>query len=556
MYRWVVIATLLLGCGKKTVAGGAAGNGGSAAGSGNGGASGTVGSGGSGNSCPPYQAACAGGSCIPVSNDPHNCGSCGHMCKTTEVCSAGTCTATCLTGLQGCSGACVDIKTDNANCGVCGHVCGSGTGCVEGGCQNVTVVGTASNCTGGGPPLSDMGPGGKTVCDGLLAQTTFRWALCSCGNIGLSDHLTTDGFDSTTGAYTAGGIGAGVGLNGNFQGSSQLNVGGSLWSSSTQTTSVSDSVTVAQELHLGGALDSSSSLLCRGDAFIDGNVSSNVTIDGTLHVPTAASVSATVSVPPVRGNVTVPAPCDCQPNQLVPIASIVSSHMTNNDDASIGVLPSLLSNPGNSVRLDLPCGRFYFDSIGGSQPITIVAHGHTAIYIGGDVTPSNPLRITLDPTASLDVFVRGRFESSDAFAIGSPNYPALTRFYVGGAFSISDGAALGGFFYAAPGSVSASASLEAYGGIFAGSFSTSADVSIHYDRQILRAGEGCPGSGGSAGAGGSGAGGASGGGGSCSTCVDCGNQACKGGACGACTSSADCCAPLVCSGGQCVPILG
>lgn len=38
----------------------------------------------------------------------------------------------------------------------------------------------------------------------------------------------------------------------------------------------------------------------------------------------------------------------------------------------------------------------------------------------------------------------------------------------------------------------------------------------------------------------------------CNTCLDCGGQACKNGNCGDCTSSADCCAPLVCSGGSCV----
>lgn len=38
----------------------------------------------------------------------------------------------------------------------------------------------------------------------------------------------------------------------------------------------------------------------------------------------------------------------------------------------------------------------------------------------------------------------------------------------------------------------------------------------------------------------------------CNTCLDCGGQACKGGNCGDCTSSSDCCAPLVCMGGSCV----
>jgi hypothetical protein len=39
----------------------------------------------------------------------------------------------------------------------------------------------------------------------------------------------------------------------------------------------------------------------------------------------------------------------------------------------------------------------------------------------------------------------------------------------------------------------------------------------------------------------------------CNTCLDCGGQACNGAAgCGGCASSADCCAPLICSNGQCI----
>ena len=38
----------------------------------------------------------------------------------------------------------------------------------------------------------------------------------------------------------------------------------------------------------------------------------------------------------------------------------------------------------------------------------------------------------------------------------------------------------------------------------------------------------------------------------CQTCLDCKGQACVDGVCGACTNSADCCAPLICKSGKCV----
>ncbi len=40
----------------------------------------------------------------------------------------------------------------------------------------------------------------------------------------------------------------------------------------------------------------------------------------------------------------------------------------------------------------------------------------------------------------------------------------------------------------------------------------------------------------------------------CNTCLDCDNQACLSGACGACTNSSQCCAPLECVNGVCVTV--
>jgi hypothetical protein len=58
--------------------------------------------------------------------------------------------------------------------------------------------------------------------------------------------------------------------------------------------------------------------------------------------------------------------------------------------------------------------------------------------------------------------------------------------------------------------------------------------------------------GGSSGAASSGGGGGQGG---CQTCLDCSGQACVAGACGACTTSAECCAPYKCQSGSCVYII-
>ncbi len=130
------------------------GAGGTSSGAASGG--GTSGGGGAdGGGCPPYQSLC-GGSCIPTSIDPNNCGGCGVQCTGTTACSAGTCASHCQTGLTACSHSCVDTSSDNANCGGCGHACPSGQGCVAGGCVNAVNArsGAVRSVTGGGPAIN------------------------------------------------------------------------------------------------------------------------------------------------------------------------------------------------------------------------------------------------------------------------------------------------------------------------------------------------------------------------------------------------------------------
>ncbi len=49
---------------------------------------------------------------------------------------------------------------------------------------------------GGGPPILTTDQGGTTtVCTGDIAQTTFRYAMCSCESPTGTDELFTDSFD-------------------------------------------------------------------------------------------------------------------------------------------------------------------------------------------------------------------------------------------------------------------------------------------------------------------------------------------------------------------------
>jgi hypothetical protein len=500
--------------------------------------------------CPIYESFC-GGVCIPTSSDPNNCGGCGTTCTGGAACSGGVCSSTCMPGLTACNGACVDLGSDDDDCGACGNKCPAGQGCVtdasgKGTCQT-SVVGNppAGGCTGGGPPIVVTGgDAGAPACAGAIAQTLFTWALCSCTDVTVSQTLLTDAYDSSKGPYQAPPyqLGGSVGLNGMLTVSAGANVYGALWASSTSGTTVSSPTHVYQDLHSGGSIGTSTSSSVSDDAYVDGNIGGTVAIGKTLYQPSADTRAAGVTYGALISQpVAVPQPC-CGPGDQVPVAAIVAGAAGKNDDATAGFADTVLAQGSTVQRLDLPCGNYYFTEIKPQHALTIVAHGHTAIYVQGDVGSSNPIEITLDPGMTLDVFIAGTIDASQVLTLGNPNYPALMRVYVGttGALTFSQTANIAADFYAMYAHpVSWSQAAIVYGSVYVGDFIASQVTAIHYDRAALTTGQDCP-TPPDAGIPG------------CGSCKDCGNQACVNGTCGSCTSSAQCCGPLVCENGTCV----
>jgi len=76
--------------------------------------------------CSPGETMCDG-ECVDTSTDPGHCGACGNSCGIDEVCSDGTCAASCTDPFVDCDGACVDLTSDPAHCGACGNACPDGT---------------------------------------------------------------------------------------------------------------------------------------------------------------------------------------------------------------------------------------------------------------------------------------------------------------------------------------------------------------------------------------------------------------------------------------------
>lgn len=490
--------------------------------------------------CPPYQADCGSG-CMPITLDPKNCGACGVTCAPSQVCSAGTCSNTCLPGLDACNGFCVDLESDSNNCGNCGTKCPNQEGCVQGTCKPALVLGPGpNNCPNGGPPII-IDDGVTPLCSGNVAATTFTWALCSCTDVTLSSSFTTDGFDST--AVSQGKLGAGVGLDGTFAASSAVDVGGALWASSNGGLTSTSQTRVRSQLHVGGAL-TAATFDVDNDGWVKGNVTgSKLAFAKTLTVEPSSVISGSVTYAQlVKQAVNVPAPCDC--SKPLPIGAWVTTRKTVNDNATVKLDPAVLTtaSPSQPARIDLPCGSYYLDAIDAKGPLVIFAHGHTALYVGGDVKSGSFIAFGLDPTGSFDVFINGTLATTALFKIGSPNYPALSRTYVGTSdkLTITSNGILATNFYAGKADVLFTSNNDTFGAIFAGNFTDTSDTAIHFDRGVVKVGDDCPKPK------------PDGGVPVCGSCKDCNNQACINGTCGQCSSSAQCCPPLVCSGGSCI----
>jgi hypothetical protein len=411
--------------------------------------------------------------------------------------------------------------------------------------------------------------------------------MCACGNVSTVNSgqawgpahpgldfpaLYIDSYDSAKGPWVPDQpeLGGSLGVNGTFSAASGAFtfLTGSWWNASSIDTA--GLVDVKQELHAGstvrstdtfnvGQPNSASPLIpvIPGTAAWDGYVIGNVTASTAkpmtfwrnLFVPSGGSTRAGVVVKGTTGSMTpdftVPPPCDACSAAAIPVAAFVDGHAgTGNDNATIGLDTGVMRNVSGDARLDLPCGSYYLDSIAAAGNVTIFAHGHTALFVGGDARAAI-LSLTVDPTGSFDVFIKGSIVTSGDLVIGNPNYAALTRVYMAGSsLTLSGEAHFAGLFYAANSDINLTSHITAYGSLYCKNFIGSGDnTDIHYDRAALRRGDECGGGGGRPTPG-------------CQTCRDCGNQACINGACAPCTTSSQCCAPLACINGACVLVPG
>ncbi|MBO6938932.1 MAG: hypothetical protein JJ863_28450 [Deltaproteobacteria bacterium] len=399
-------------------------------------------------------------------------------------------------------------------------------------------------CDGEGP-LIIVGDDTSTEmdCAGRIAERSFRYALCTCEGLVTSHELSTDSFDSDMGPYVPpGGVGGSVGTNGGGNSTADWDVGGSLWSSGSTGWTVSSELAIGSELHLTGRL-AGSEVSVGADAWVGGGIGlDTLTVEGTLTVPDpdAVVVDSLSTGGDATGVVEVADPCACGEDAIVDVASFVAGYAVDNDNAAIALSADALANVSTETTLELPCGRFYLDSVSATAPLTIRVTGRVALFVGGSITANDTFEVIPEGDAEVDVFVGGNVTGAGAFSVGTADAPARARLYVGGngTVNLSASTTFAGNLYAPRAELVTAGDVEIFGAAFVRRLSAAGSVDIHYDTAILEAGDDCdiPDT--------------------CSMCGDCPSvQACIDGVCGECRTSADCCSPLICRDGACVPEL-
>lgn len=408
-------------------------------------------------------------------------------------------------------------------------------------------------CQGQGPAIRV--PGGAAEgdrCLGSIVGGLFRYAICTCEDVeSTTSSFTTDSFDSDTGGERSS-SGGPVGVNQVFNHTGALAIGGSLTvAGSAELELTGNDVRIGGDLRTAGPLGFTGSTVVARDAWIGGDIdgAGSLAIARDLHVPEGAATARGVNVAGqiVREPVSVSTPCDCAPENILDIAAIVEAARSNNHNADVDLDPDLYSSLIGDNEIELPCGRFFLGGIGGTGNLRIRVQGRTALFIAGDVETTGELMVELGPEGELDVFIAGNLDATGAVSFGSPDRPAASRVYVSGTDGINLTTSSGVFvgnIYAPRAPVESTGSTQVFGAVFARRLDATGELTVHYDRAIINAGEDCdtppP-----------------------TTCDGCGE--CMGGiACSEagmclpeCTTDGDCCEPFTCipETGSCEPIL-
>ncbi|MCP3142578.1 DUF7305 domain-containing protein [Pyxidicoccus xibeiensis] len=351
-------------------------------------------------------------------------------------------------------------------------------------------------CAGRGPPIV-VGDTRVGVCSGVLAERTFRKALCTCERLALSASLETDAFRGSMAPYQPGGAGGDVGVNGSLSANDSVSVGGTLQVGGDGGIQLGRPLTVGGALYSGGPLNGSTvSATVTGAASVRGDVAlASLTVGGSLTVPPEYTLGPVQAAEVLRGPVDAVTPCACEAASQVDVAALVAHHSRDNDNAAISLGAAAMEGITGERTLELPCGRFHLTRITGTGRATLVIRARTALFIGDVVDLGEGLTVDVQPPGELDLFIGGSVAVAGPLTLGSVDVPSRTRVYVAGSsmLALSAGSLLAGNVYAPGSLLSLSGNAEVFGSVFVRHLESSGALRLHYDADVLDAGVECPG---------------------------------------------------------------
>jgi hypothetical protein len=353
-------------------------------------------------------------------------------------------------------------------------------------------TGGPTACTDPGDPVVLLTAAGPT-CAAALGARGHRFVLCSCETMTVSARIRTDAFDSRDPTMEDD-VAAAVGIGGALQSTAEIRAGGALYVAGAGGVRASDHLETTRSLRVGGPLAMLSSTAdIETDAFIAGDVTGDVRVRGTLHVPTTATVNPGAEAGAVtREPVAVPTPCDCSAGFADVAGAIAAAAAAHGDDAA-RFSPDALAAVTAPARLDLPCGAFYLTGIDTGAAVTLAVHGRALLAVGGDVVLRGPVGVELDPSAELDLLVGGRLAAAGGHTLGVPASPARFRIWIAGSSSVvlDDGPTVGAVIHAPEAPLTAPGGLTLYGSLLARTVGLGAESMLRFDRAILAAGAAC-----------------------------------------------------------------
>ena len=374
-------------------------------------------------------------------------------------------------------------------------------------------------CDGTGPWVQ-LGSHAR-VCLGDLAESTFRFGLCSCSSLMLGGALRSDSYSSALGPYGTAledendfnvGKDGHIGVVGVSELDKKIEVAGSLYSGAASGIQLGPDSEILGNFHSEGpALASSHTHVRIGrNAFIRGEVAPKYQVEGTLYVPPEVNLPAEPNAAEVvRADFPQMVPCTCnEPDGRMDIAAIIETVSTRNDNRVLEDIWSERVDAGaeSDLRIEdmwtgsqaaspreltIPCGRYYFREIVQPQHIRIEVEGRAALFVDGDFRVSG-LTLGIAEGAELDLFIRGDFVVQSAVALSSSVHAAGLRYYIQGNIELEASSELVGNFYAPNAHFQTNGATRVFGAVLAKQITLGAGTEIHFDSAVREQGALCP----------------------------------------------------------------